>query len=247
MKPTIGIITKPLTDFECPDDIWRELYVKDNFRQIVCKNGCNPIGILAPFAEDKFNFSGDMTEDNLSAEEKNSFVEVLNKCQGLILQGGMSGDFYELFAARYAIEHNIPIIGVCAGFNTIARAAGCDIKNGKELKIRDKEHSVYDVAFRHPVRVIDNSLLYDLFAQKTLNVSSLHIWYLPESIALKNPRIKINAISENTNLDGNLCRTVECFTVNDTFFAMGIKWHPEYMEQEHFQTIFSGFFKAVSA
>ena len=40
MKPVIGIVTKPLSDFECPDDIWIEDYVKDEFRDIVFSGGC---------------------------------------------------------------------------------------------------------------------------------------------------------------------------------------------------------------
>lgn len=245
MKPLIGIVTKPLSDFECPDDIWRELYVKDNFRQIVFKNDCIAMGILSPFKTDKFNKDGDMTIDNLSDEEKSDLDSILGRCDGIILQGGMSGDFYELYIARYALEHNIPIIGVCAGFNTIARAAGCDIKSGQDLKIRNKEHSAYDVNFRHPVKVMENTLLHHLFNKDELNVSSLHTWYLTEEEAKKNSRIEINAVAENTNLDGQLCSTVECYTVKETKFAMGIKWHPEYMEEDHFQTVFSGFFKAI--
>lgn len=88
-------------------------------------------------------------------------------------------------------------------------------------------------------------LFNELFMMDELDVSSLHTWYLSEKEALENSRIKINAVAENIDTEGNLCRTVECITVNDTAFAMGIKWHPEYMEEEHFQKVFSGFFDKV--
>lgn len=244
MKPLIGIVTKTLTDFECPDDIWRELYVKDNFRDIVYRNGCTAIGILAPFQNDKFNSKGDMTVDNLTTEEKQDYESILSKCDGIILQGGMTGDFYELYAARYAIKNNIPIIGVCAGFNTIARATGCNIVSGENLKIPNINHNVYDKNYRHEVDVVKNTLLYSLFNEDKLKVSSLHTWYLEEAEALKNSRIIINATIEDKTLDNKVCKTVECYTINDTRFAMGIKWHPEYMEEEHFQKIFSAFFEA---
>lgn len=247
MKPLVGIITKPLSDFECPDDIRRELYVKDDFRKIVYKNGCSAIGILAPFQNDKFNAKGDMTIDNLTSEEKEDLELVISKCDGIILQGGMSGDFYELHAARFAIENDIPIIGICAGFNTIARAAGCNIVSGETLGISSKNHSVYKKEFRHEVDVSKNTLLHKVFHQDKIKVSSLHTWYLEETEAFDNPRIEINATVEDMTFDGGSCKTVECITVKDTRFAMGIKWHPEYMEEEHFQKIFAPFFEACKS
>lgn len=90
MKPIIGIVTKPLSDFECPDDIWVEDYVKDEFRNIVYSGDCLAIGVLSPFHIPKFN--NDETDyvfqNNLTKEEKEDLNTILERCDGFILQGG---------------------------------------------------------------------------------------------------------------------------------------------------------------
>ena len=128
--------------------------------------------------------------------------------------------------------------------NVYRVTAGCNIVSGENLKIPNINHNVYDKNYRHEVDVVKNTLLYSLFNEDKLKVSSLHTWYLEEAEALKNSRIIINATIEDKTLDSKVCKTVECYTINDTRFAMGIKWHPEYMEEEHFQKIFSAFFEA---
>jgi len=49
---------------------------------------------------------------------------LIDKCDGIVIQGGLSSDDYEIKAAKYAIDNDIPILGICAGFNNIIRAMG---------------------------------------------------------------------------------------------------------------------------
>lgn len=247
MKPLIGIVAKPLSDFECPDDIWVEDYAKDEFRDAICANGGVAIGILPPFRHPKYNAdeSDAVFKDNLTDEEKAGLDAVLELCAGFILQGGLSADFYELYIARWALAHGKPILGVCAGFNTLARAAGANIVSGSALGIEEKRHNVYDCAFRHEISVLPGTPLHRLFSAERLSVNSLHTQFIPlDRVQTGEARITVNATAADTLSDGTVCETVEAFTVPGAHFALGVKWHPELMEEPHRTTLFAAFLEA---
>ena len=57
-------------------------------------------------------------------EEKENLIAQLKLCDGVILQGGAETDNYEIVIAKYCYENDVPILGICAGQNNIARALG---------------------------------------------------------------------------------------------------------------------------
>lgn len=247
MKPIIGIVAKPLSDFECPDDIWVEDSVKDEFRDIVYSGDCLAIGVLPPFQSPKFNRdeSDCALPNNLTEKEKEDLNTILEKCDGFVLQGGLSDDYYEFYIAEYALENNIPIIGICAGFNTLAIATGSNIVSGNTLGIDEKLHNVYDKDFRHHIDVAKGTILYDAFHTESMFVNSLHKRFLSKSYLDTNPsRVEVNATVTDILKNGSRCTTVEAFTVQDVTFAMGVKWHPEVMEEEHKRKLFERFLTA---
>lgn len=244
MKPIIGIVAKPLSDFECPDDIWAEDSVKDEFRDIVYSGRCLAIGVLPPFQKPKFNWneSDCVLPNNLTEEEKEDLNTILERCDGFILQGGLSDDYYEFYIAEYALINDIPIIGICAGFNTLARAAGSNIVSGNTLGIDKKLHNVYDKDFRHNIDVAKGTVLYDVFHTESMSVNSLHKRFLGKDYLDTHPsKVEVNATVTDILKNGSLCTTVEAFTVQDVKFAMGVKWHPEVMEEEHKRKLFERF------
>lgn len=250
MKPIIGIIAKPLSDFECPGDLWSELYVKEEFREIVASCGGLAIGLLPPFHSGKFNpdESGRVLINNLTPEEQADLDSILALCGGFLLQGGLSADYYELYIARYALRRNIPILAVCAGFNTLARAAGSDIVSFAELGLPEELHNVYSRDYRHEISLRRGSPLYNIFPCETMSVNSLHTQFLGVSCPDAHPAgLEINATASNSLEDGSVCTTVEAFTIPGQAFAMGVKWHPELMDRDHQQRLFQVFLSACGA
>lgn len=244
MKPVIGIVMKPLSDFECPDDIWIEDYVKDEFRNIVFSAECLAVGVLPPFRKPKYNRdeSDNIYRNNLSEDEKDDLNSILEMCDGFILQGGLSGDYYELYIASYAIKHNIPVIGICAGFNILARAAGSSITSGNVLGITEKFHNVYNKEFRHGINIIHGTVLHEIFDTDSIFVNSLHTQFLDKrNLNNTMSKIEINATVTDILPTGLKCTTIEAFTIRDVDFAMGVKWHPEIMEEEHKTKLFNRF------
>lgn len=243
-KPVIGIVMKQLTKEECPESLCHEDYVKDEFRDVIIRAGGLPIGVLPPFHTAKFNpdESDIVFENNLTEAEMEDFHAVLDMCDGFILQGGLTADFYEYYIAKHAIENNIPVLGTCAGFNSVIRAAGCNITTAKGLGLEAEPHNIADLDYRHDVDVAEGTLIHELYKTDKLAVNSLHTKYLDRrTVDETGERLVINATIQNTLPDGTVIETVEAITVKDTKFAIGTKWHPELMEDEHKLRLFERF------
>ena len=134
-KTIIGIVGKHIKD----NKIRTDTLIRDEVKQAIFDNGGVAIGILPVEAD--VNYCGDNWKDNLSIEEKENLITQLKLCDGIILQGGAETDNYESIIAKYCYENNIPILGICAGQNSIARALG-----GTTYKISnpDKHNKSFD-------------------------------------------------------------------------------------------------------
>lgn len=212
-KPIIGIVGKT-TDNKNQYDIWNRIDIIDEIRYLVVENGGIPICILPTDRTMKFNDNDICDPKELTEEEKNDLYEIISKCDGIILQGGMYSCKYEIEIAKKAIELDIPVLGICAGFNNILRALGTDV-----ILDETKSHDKYDVNFRHKVKIQKNTELYNLVQEGCIEVNSIH-----SMIALKE-KVEPFAIISSYSEDG----LVESFEVNDKRFVVGVKWHPELM------------------
>ena len=126
-KPVIGIVSKHYATYKSNKI---DTFVRDEIKQAIFDNGGIAIGILP--TENDINYCGDEWIDNLSKEEKENLISQIKLCDGIILQGGVETDNYENIIAKYCYDNDIPILGICAGQNNIARALGgttCKIPN----------------------------------------------------------------------------------------------------------------------
>lgn len=212
-KPIIGIVGKT-TDNKLQYDIWHRIDIIDEIRYLVVENGGIPISILPTDRTMDFNDNDICDPKELTEEEKNDLYEVIPKCDGIILQGGMYSCKYEIEIAKKAIELDIPVFGICAGFNNILRALGTDV-----ILDETKSHDKYDVNFRHKINIQKDTVLYNLVQEEIIEVNSIHSMIATKEIV--EPFAKISSFSE----DG----LVESFEVNDKRFVVGVKWHPELM------------------
>ncbi len=116
-KPIIGIVSKHYAEYKSNKI---DTFVRDEVKQAIFDNGGVAIGILP--TEAKINYSGDNWKENLSVEEKENLISQIELCDGIILQGGIETDNYEIIVAKYCYEKDIPVLGICAGQNCVARA-----------------------------------------------------------------------------------------------------------------------------
>lgn len=231
-KTVIGIVAKPLLNNQMTRTLWTRLVINDEFRKIVVENNAIPIGIMPDRYFGNSDTSGlveEMTED-----ERNDLLQVVSMVDGIILQGGLTSDTYEMEIVKYAITNNLPIIGICAGFNNIARAVGLPLVVKDSLSAA---HDVYDKDYRHTITINSKHPYAALFnTNDDLCVNSLHTVFLERTGANEN----ISILAED--MDGN----IEAFTVNDTKFCLAIKWHPEIMSNNVSRKIFEEFVLACA-
>ena len=223
-KPIIGIVTKHTEKHEM--DFWNRMDICDEFRYLVLQNGGIPIALLSPEITFEFNDNDISDPKILSAEELNKIDTMVKLCDGVILQGGLASSNYEIEIAKKCIEYDIPIIGICAGFNNILRALGTDVVEDKT-----NSHNFYKMDYRHKIKLEKDSMLYKIIGKEELNVNSIHSMIAPQNNV--KGFAKITSYSE----DG----LVESFEVENKKFVLGVKWHPELMLDEDATNIFKNF------
>ena len=215
MKPIIGIVSKNITIEEFYNWSWQR--ISNAVRYSVNKNGGIVVGILPQTLRKEFSREDETDNIKLSDTEIIDLIEIINKCDGIILQGGISSHNYEEFIAKHCYDNNIPLLGICAGYNNIIRGLG-----GKAEKIQNIDiHDRPDLKYAHKCEIIDKaSLFYKIVKRKKFNVNSVHTY-----VGTKIPKeLTIVAVS-----DDNQVEVVEA--KNKTFY-IGIKYHPELLVDE---------------
>ena len=227
-KPVIGIPAKIRHKDE--DDLWHRDEVVDELRLCVVEHGGIAVMLLPSEDTMSFNESDLGDETILSDEEKEDLHTQVDLCDGILLQGGDYSCAFEVEIARYALEKDIPILGICAGFNNLLRALGSNIYEDST-----KAHSIYSRTYRHEICIEKDSLLYEIIGAEKYQVNSLH------TMVADRQRVegfaRINAVS----YDG----LVESFDVPGRRFALAVKWHPEIMREEAYvDKLFNSFIDA---
>lgn len=225
-KPIIGIVSKHYATYK---SYKIDTFVRDEVKQAIFDNGGIAIGIL--LTEDKINYCDDNWKDNLSIEEKENLIVQLKLCDGIVLQGGAETDKYESIIAKYCYENDIPILGICAGQNNIARALGgttCKIPNPEK---HDKSFDEYV----HSISIDKTSKFYEIVKTDKMKVNSRHKRTIKEC-----PCLDKVAFCEDGYPD-----VIE--SKNKKFY-IGVRFHPEslYKKDENHNRIFEEFIKVCS-
>lgn len=222
----IGIVAKPLLNHQVPNSLWKRLVINDEFRERIVRYGGIPIGIMP----DTYYNNRDTAEiiENISDKEKVDIYAACDLVDGIILQGGLTSDTYEIEIVKYAIQNNIPIMGICAGFNNIAKALKIPLYQSGELSLK---HNIYGSYKCHTILINKTHKLYQLFDRREIEVNSIH------TIFMKNSNLPDNVEVLATDFDGN----VEAFTVKDAKLCIGIKWHPELLCSKESENLFRYF------
>ncbi len=210
-KPIIGVVGKPSIE----TDMWHYIEIVDDIRHILIKNNALVIAILP--TDQKINFKLDDEADNynLSKAEKEDLETIINKLDGVVLQGGLVSNKYEEEIAKICIEKDIPILGICSGFNNLIRALGGRIHIDNNMF-----HNQFGSKLAHKVSVENKSKLFKILKTNQVMVNSIHTYVTTEE-EIKEYKIVARCPVDNT---------VEAVELENKRFVMGIKWHPELMD-----------------
>ena len=100
-KPIIGITTRD--DFKNGKAIYK---INKNIIDKVVNNGGIPI-LIPPIG-------------NIEEEVYSKLLKILNICSGFIIPGGNTWNLNDEIIIKYALNKDIPLLGICAGMQAIA-------------------------------------------------------------------------------------------------------------------------------
>ena len=222
-KPIIGIVAKPCLE----QDMWHYMEVVDDIRVALAKNNGLAVGILP--TENRIDFKKDEEVDpiNLSEKQKRDLEKIVERLDGVVLEGGLVSNIYEEEIARICIKKDIPLLGICSGFNNLVRALGGTIHIDNSIF-----HNQFGARVAHNINIDKNSKLFEILEEETVVVNSIHT-----CTAVKE-EIKGYKVVATCPDDNN----VEAIELESKRFVMGVKWHPELMDSMN--RIFEEFVKS---
>lgn len=210
-KALIGIVGKP----DNTDDMWSYIEINNEIKECVNKNNALAIGIIPQ--DLKYKKTGD-NEYDLAQYEINDLKEIISKVDGIVLQGGLSSNSYEQEIIKICLEKDLPLLCICCGFNNMVRALG-----GTLFEEESDIHSKYGVQHVHEVILKQDSKLFEIMGNEKITVNSIH------------RKVTSPEFVKNCDIVG-ICptdNTVEAIEVPNKKFAIGVKWHPELMQDEN--------------
>ena len=146
-------------------------------------------------------------------------------------------DFSELLLTQLALQHDLPILGICRGIQVLAVAAGGkiyqDIPSQYPSAMQHSQTAPRQYVW-HNVEIEGKSLLYRLLEETEIGVNSLH----HQAVLEIPPDFIQNALASDGIIEG--------IEKPGAKFCIGVQWHPESMmeTEEHSKVLFRGFIEA---
>ena len=166
--------------------------VKNNLKYL--HNRCSYIGIVAFDNNDSVDY------------------DVLNLCDGIIIQGGSDIYPYHFQIVEYAINNNIPLLGICMGHQIIG-LYNQKLEESDLVKI-DNHYSKDEL---HLVNLMPGTYLEKILG-KNIYVNSRHLY-------------KLDSVSEPLVVSAkSMDDVIEAIEwIDDDHLIIGVQWHPEDM------------------
>jgi len=142
-------------------------------------------------------------------------------------------DELEVAMVRRALDRDVPVLGICRGFQLLNVALG-----GKLVQHRDGHRPIGTEVVRHDVIAVPGSKLAELYGGAPFSVNSRHHQGVTD--AFLAPALRATAYVDDL---------VEAFESTRHRYVVGIQWHPERVKDEidHPERIFTSFVGATAA
>ncbi len=229
MKPLIGLVGKPYKG-----ERWNYIQEVEEIREALIRNGAKVIGIMPQSVSIEENYTTYPYHEDYDMTDMKDLEEIIDLCDGIVLQGGGVKCNYEQYIAKYCIKKDTPLLGICCGMINMAIAT-----NGK-VEYVDKEymkehHLDLNNMYKHKVKIGKDSLLYKIMQKEEIVTNSIHSGRITNS-----GEYKITAKAE----DG----IVEALEYRENTFNLGLQWHPElmYKEDKEQEKIFKYFINVIA-
>lgn len=214
MKPIIGIVARSKKN-EFDKSI---LVVDSKVSEAVTKLGGIPFMILPTQGIDYETDTPNKIK-RLTEQDKMDLERILNLCDGIIMPGGSKWFEFDEYISKYAVDNDIPLLGICAGMQLLAKTLNNNRIDGLDNTIQNDgliDHNQARLEYVHRVDILKDSLLYEILKKESIEVNSRHKYHIP---------LELSFIASSYSEDG----LIESVEYKDNKFTLGIQWHPESM------------------
>ena len=213
MKPIIGIVSRSEKMEE--KGVY---YINNIVVRSVVECGGIPL-LIVPTQNVDYEEKDPGKIDRLTEENKEDLKIVLDKCDGILMPGGSKWYEFDEYVCKYALDNDIPLLGICMGMQLLAKKLNNDNKGLDNTVKNDTEinHSRPGVDYVHSVKILKDTLLYDIIGKEEINVNSRHNYHVPDELKF------LQSAYSSDNI-------IEAVEDKNNKFTLGVQWHPEVMQ-----------------
>ena len=148
-------------------------------------------------------------------------LELIKFCGGILLTGGDEKGALDDYLIKYALDNNLPLLGICQGMQSMA------LYNTNNKLVNVSNHYKCE----HIIN-IEDSKLKNIIGKSEIIVNSYH-----HQQVLSSKEFKVTARS----CDG----VIEALESSNDICQIGVEWHPERMNNEDSKRIFREFIRQI--
>ncbi len=169
--------------------------------------------------------------------EKKDLYRILEMCDAIVMPGGTMWYEMDELIARYCIDYDKPLLGICLGMQLLAKMClptSDTITDPTIANDTDINHFQPDIDAVHTVNIKNDSKLFEIIKEPSIMVNSRHHYHVPEI-----PEKYVSARSDDGIIEG--------IEIPDKKFIVGVQWHPEllYDKDIHAQKIIDALLNSI--
>lgn len=212
-KPVIGIVARAYQK-----EGTSVIELNEDYRLAIVKAGGIPL-ILVPIDDVRYGIDDlNPSIGHLSLDQKNELLSLLKMCNGFLLTGGSRWYEFDEVILKYAIDNDVPVLGICLGMQILANMDHFvgDLRSDRTIKnFTSIDHCQQGIDYVHKVNILPGELMKILDVNQ-ICVNSRHNFHVEAK-----DFFVVDAYSE----DG----LIEAISIPNHSFTLGVQWHPENM------------------